>query len=123
MSVDRSIMNEDGSLPNDVIDDSSRNSRERISSDDDIASSSNVDDPFGLEVASRDGRVGVLAHLGGSQRDDILIGIGSIASEEETRPLNVDGNVIGVRSASVRISLIARLRSIEVLIEASRNDA
>jgi len=96
VSSDFSVLDVDGSLSDDVVNNSSGNSRERSTGDGNIISSSDVDGPRCLKVAVINGGVGELRELSSSQRDIVLSGSDVRASDEKSTPVDLSCNVISI---------------------------
>jgi len=123
-SIDLGVLDVEGSSrSNKVQNDRGSRSRERSTSDAHISSSSKIDDPSSVGVALVKRDPGILAHLGLSQRDNVLSRAGIVASNVKSTPLDVLLNVIGESSQSVLISSVAALNGIELRVEASRTRA
>jgi len=123
-SIDLSVLDVEGSSrSNEVQDNRGSGSRERSTGDAHISSSSKVNDPSSVRVALRERDPGVLAHLGLSQRENVLKRAGIVASNVKSTPLDDRLDVIGESGHRVLISSVARLSSIELSVEASSGSA
>jgi len=116
MSSHKGIVNVNVSGSDDVVDNSSWNGWERSSGDFNIGSSSDVDEPSGLEVAVSEGGVSELSNLSWGQRDNVISGRGRVTGDGQTRPLDGRLNIIWDGGNSGGISSVANLGISEFLV-------
>jgi len=114
------VVNSDSSSrSNNVVNNSSGNTRERVSVEIDVIVSNDVDNPVSLQVAVISGIVSERVHFTGSESQIVDSFVGIVARNEKSRPVDRLVDVISVSGQSFLESSVASLSSIEVGIKAS----
>jgi len=119
VSVDLSLDSDDSSGTKNVVGVGRSNSWKVVSSKHNFARSSNVDHPFGLEVAVVQNVVCSLGQDRCINGDVVSIGVVDVASENDGVPRNGNSSVVAVAGQTVLVVDIALLGSIKVGVHAS----
>jgi len=105
----------------DVVDDSFCGSRESSSSQEDVVSSWDIDDPSGIGITVIQNNISVLGHLSRGDGNIVVQRISVVASDGKSRPLDQFSDVISSGSKVVLVCSIASSNIIEFSADASRS--